>query len=134
MLIVRKHNPMSVPKFKRRIIAGLIVCGVVAFLIGGSTGFEPRWRRVRDGMTQGEVMHALGMPAWTGNGDSIGAGNKPVTRWEYRRHGVGRLVHYYVDFDYIGPGGIPVVFRTERFSRGWEWPSWWPWQRAKARA
>ena len=133
-LIVRKNRRMSVSQFKRRIIAGIVVCGALTFLLGRFTGFEPRWRGLRDGMTQAEVMQALRTPTWTGNGDCIGAGNKPVTRWEYRRCSVGRFVHYCVDFDYIGPGGTPVVFRTERFSEEWGRPSWWPWQRAKARA
>ena len=85
-------------------------------------------------MTQAEVMRALGSPTRTGNGDSFGAGNKPVARWEYRRWSVGRFVYYRVDFDYIGPGRAPVVFRTERFTEEWDWPEWWPWQRPRARA
>ena len=85
-------------------------------------------------MTQGEVMHVLGTPTRTGNGDCIGAGNKPITRWEYRRRSVVQHVYYCVDFDYIGPGGAPLVFRTERYSEEWEWPSWWPWPQPKARA
>ena len=31
------------------------------------------------------------------------------------------------------PGGAPLVFRTERIQRNWDWPSWWPFARAKAR-
>ncbi len=76
-------------------------------------------------MTQAEVRHVLGAPTWAGNGYCIGAGNKPVARWEYRRWDVGRLVFYYVDFDFIGPGGTPVVFRTERCSQEWLPLPWW---------
>jgi len=83
-------------------------------------------------MTQAEVLHLLGTPAWTGNGMCIGAGNKPVTRWEYRSNQLRGIVCYYVDFDYIGPGGTPLVFRTERVRGEWSWPWWWPWQRARA--
>ena len=85
-------------------------------------------------MTQAEVMHVLGTPTRTGNGECIGAYGNQVTRWEYRRYRAGRFAPYYVDFDYIGLGGTPVVFRTERSWEEWDWPSWWPWQRAKARA
>ena len=108
----------------------VVVCGALAFLLGRFTGFEPRWRGLSDGMTQPEVKQALGSPTRTGTTGTIGAGNRNVARWEYKR---GRCT-YCVDFDYIGPGGVPVVFRTERFSEEWDWPSWWPWRPAKARA
>jgi hypothetical protein len=125
---------MSVSQFSRGMIAAVIVCGALAFLLGRSTGFEPRWRSVKDGMTQAQVMHMLGTPTWIGNSGCSGAGGKPVTRWAYRRCRPGGFVQYYVDFDYIGPGGAPLVFRTQQFTEEWTWPSWWPWERARARA
>jgi hypothetical protein len=107
-------------------------CGLLAILLCLFSGpdFNTRWHDLRDGMSQKEVSQALGSPTSTGKTGVIGAGNQAVTRWEYKR---GRWT-YCVDFDYIGPGGTPVVFRTERYLEEWEWPSWWPWQPAKARA
>ncbi len=125
---------MSKSKLKLGFIAGLVICGVLAFLFGQSQGFESRWRGVKDGMTQAEIRHLLGTPTQIGDGSYIGAGNKPVAHWEYRRRHMGRIVHYWVDFDFIGPDGIPVVYRTERLAEEWEWPSWCPWYRPKARA
>jgi hypothetical protein len=84
-------------------------------------------------MTQAEVRQLLGTRTWTGNGQCMGAGGRPVTRWEYRIDVSGRAVHYCVDFDYIGPSGAPAVFRTERFLTEWNWPWWCPWA-AKSRA
>src|SRR5262249_49499100 len=125
---------MSASQFRTRFIAGALLFGVVAFSMGWFTGFGARWRGVRDGMTQSEVRQALGTPTWIGSSGCVGAGGKDVIRWEYRRPELGRWVHYYVDFDYIGNGGAPVVFRTERFREDWGQPSWWPWPRARARA
>lgn len=117
---------MRESQFKRRFVAGLILCGVLAYLVGrfGEIGFNARWRHLRDGMTQYEVRQALGVPTLIGKTWIIGAGNQPVTRWEYKR---GRC-SYYVDFDYIGPGGTPVIYRTERIWKKWNWPPWWPWR------
>ena len=84
-------------------------------------------------MTQSEVRQALGPPSWIGTYGCIGAGDKEVIRWEYRRSDLGRLVYYRVDFDYIGIGGTPVVYRTEQFRQNWDWPSLLPWPRAKCR-
>jgi hypothetical protein len=105
---------------------------LLAFWLGrfGSPSVYTRWRAVKDGMSQAEVRKVLGTPTSIGTSGTIGAGNQPVTRWEYRRE----LCTYYVDFDYIGPGGAPLVFRTEQFRADWEWPWWWPFARAKARA
>ena len=119
----------------RMLIAGIIVCGLFAFLLGRfGDRFNSRWSKLSDGMTQEEVRQALGSPTWIGNSGCTGAGDRMVTRWQYRRREVWRHVYYCVDFDYIGPGGAPVVFRTERFWETWEWPSWWPGQRTRARA
>src|SRR5882762_9468636 len=100
---------MHISHFKKRFIGGLLVCGLLAFLLGrlGGPDFNTRWRNLKDGMTQNEVSQALGIPTWTGKTMTIGAGNQPVTRWQYMR---GRCT-YCVDFDYIGPGGTPLVFR-----------------------
>jgi hypothetical protein len=95
---------------------------VLAFLIGWFTGFEPRWRGLKDGMTEAQVRQALGSPGWVGTSGCIGAGGRAVIRWDYRRSFPGGCVHHYVDFDYIGVGGAPVVFRTERFRQEWSWP------------
>ena len=123
---------MCASQLKKRFIAGFIVCAFLAFWLGssGEFGFNPRWRKLRDGMTQQEVREALGPPTFTGQGDAIGAGNQPLTRWDYKR---GRSV-YRIDFDYIGPGGAPVVYRTEHFREERSWPWWWPWRPALARA
>jgi hypothetical protein len=118
---------------RRRLIRVAIGCGLLAVLLAvRGPGFESRWRALKDGMTQKEVTQALGSPTSTGRTGVIGAGDQPVTRWEYKRGGW----RYCVDFDYIGPGGAPAVFRTERYYQGWEWdwPSWFPWARARARA
>ena len=64
-------------------------------------------------MTQEEVLRVLGNPSRTATG-ATGAGDKPCPRWIYRRWYVARFTDYLVDFDFIGPGGTPVVFRTER--------------------
>src|SRR5690349_2930203 len=98
---------MTVSRFRTRVIALVIVCCALAFSLGRFTGFEPRWRSLRDGMTQAEVRQAIGSPTRTGTSGTLGAGNLNVTRWEYKR---GRST-YCVDFDYIGSGGVPVVFR-----------------------
>ena len=123
---------MDAARLKKRLIAGVIGCGLLAVLLCllRAPDFNTRWRNVKDGMTQKEVSQVLGSPTSAGKKGAIGAGNQVVTRWEYKR---GRWT-YCVDFDYIGPGGTPVVFRTECFFEEWHWPSWWPWQRAKARA
>jgi hypothetical protein len=107
-------------------------CGLLAFLIGRFTSFEPRWRSLKDGCTESDVRQILGTPSWIGTSGYTGAGGKDVVRWEYRRSRLGRSVHYYVDFDYIGIEGTPVVYRTERVREFWQWPSWFPWARAKA--
>jgi len=127
---------MRTSQLKRRLIAGVIVCGLLAFFLGrlSAPDSSPRWRNLRDGMTQNEVRQALGGPTWMGKTSTTGAGGEMVARWQYRRYQLGRWVYYCVDFDYIGPGGAPLVFRTERYSEEWEWPSWWPWPQAKARA
>ena len=107
---------MSVSQMRRRFTAGFIACALLAFLLGRFTTFDGRWGGLRDGMSQAEVRHVLGVPAWAGYGYCIGAGDQKITRWDYRRWELGRSLHYCVDFDYIGPGGAPVVFRTERIS------------------
>ena len=126
---------MRVSRFNRMLLAGIIVCGFLAFTLGHfGDRFHTRWSKLRDGMTQEEVKQVLGSPTWIGNTECIGAGGKKVTRWQYRRRGLGRDVNYCIDFDYIGPGGAAVVFRTERWWEEWLWPSWWPRSHAKARA
>ena len=132
--MVRKHNQMNTPRFGRGIGFGIVVCIVAAFLVWNYTGFEACWRGLRDGMTQQEVLHMLGRPTQTGTG-ALGAGNQRCPSWTYRRWHGRRFVCYEVDFDFIGPGGSPVVFRTARYDEEWEWPSWVPLiGRAKARA
>ncbi len=121
-------------RLKRILILGILGFGLFAFLLGRLAwpDFGTRWRSLRDGMNQAEVREALGPPNWIGNTECEGAGGKMVTRWRYGCRHLGRQVYYCVDFDYIGAGGAPAVFRTERFWREWEWPSWWPWRRAYA--
>jgi len=98
------------------VLVSTIGCGFMVILMHHllRPGFTSRWTNLKDGMTQDEVRQALGTPDWTGAGYCIGAGGKPVTRWEYRSNQLVRFVDYYVDFDYIGPAGAPAVFRTER--------------------
>jgi len=110
---------------------GIFVFILLAFLLGrfGEPGFSTRWRKVKDGMTQEEVRKALGTPTSTGTSGTIGAGNQAVTRWEYKH----RLCTYYVDFDYIGPRGAPLVFRTERSQKDWEWLWWRLWLHRRVR-
>ena len=105
---------------KRIIVAFLFI--LLAFALGrfAMPSFSTRWRGIKDGMTQEQVRKVLGNPSWTGPSGTIGAGNRAVTRWGYKR-GLG---NYYVDFDYIGPGGAPLVFRTERYEQDWE-ELWW---------
>jgi len=122
---------MSTPRFKKILIAGFIVCAFLAFLLGRlGDGFNTRWRNLKDGMTQAEVAQALGPPTWAGKTLVKGAGDQEVTRWQYKR---GRCT-YCVDFDYTGPGGAPVVYRTEHFREEFRWPAWFPWQPGKTRA
>jgi hypothetical protein len=134
--MLNPEDVMSRSKFRAGLIAGMLSCVVLAFLLGRSTGFEPRWRRLKDGMTQSEVRQVLGAPSSIGTSGCIGAGDKEVLRWEYRRLVLGRSLYYWVDFDYIGVGGTPVVYRTEKYREDWkerDLPSWWPWPRAKVR-
>ena len=114
----------------RKLIVSAVALGLFAFFLGrfGPPSFYLRWRDVKDGMTQAEIKKALGTPTLTGTSETIGAGNQRVTRWEYRRGGC----RYFVDFDYIGPGGAPLVFRTERKMEEWKWPSWLPWAHWRA--
>jgi hypothetical protein len=115
-----------------RLITGGVILVLLAFLVGrfGSLSFYTRWRGIKDGMTQQEVRKALGSPTLATQTSTIGAGDQRVTEWQYKR---GRSV-YCVDFDYIGPQGAPLVFRTESYKVDWQWPSWWPFARTKARA
>jgi len=112
---------MSASHFRRSFIAGVIVCLVLAVWIGRLTRFEPRWNGLKDGMTEAQVRQVLGSPSWVGTSGCIGWGGKNVLRWEYRRFFPGGAMHYYVDFDYIGFEGAPVVFRTEHFREEWRW-------------
>ena len=125
---------MSVSRYQKGLLAGIVLCGVFAFTMGYFTGFEPAWRTIRDGMTQSQVTQALGPPTTVGTSGCLGAGSKEVVRWDYRRSFFGGSMHHYVDFDFIGANGAPAVFRTERSREAWTWPFWSPWQRAKARA
>ena len=128
-------SAMQVPQSKILIVLAPIICAclvICAALLSGP-GVYVRWHNLKDGMSQAEVRQLLGAPTWTGKGECTGAGGKPVVRWEYRVKLPGRTVYYRVDFDYIGPGGSAVVFRTERFLPERDWPWWCPWA-AKARA
>lgn len=125
---------MIAPGFRKALIAGAVLCGVAFLLISGFPTFVPRWRGLKDGMTEAQVKSRLGSPDAVGTSGCIGSGGKEVLRWDYRRSLFGRVLHYYVDFDYIGVDGAPVVHRIEFFREERTWPSWWPWQGAKARA
>ena len=130
---VRSGNRVCVPSpIKRGLIIALVVCAVLALMFGRRDPFYTRWRNLKDGTSQDGVRRVLGEPSWTGKIGTIGAGDQQVTQWQYKR---GRVI-YCVDFDYIGPGGAPVVYATDRYREEWEWswPSWWPWGRARARA
>ncbi len=116
------------PSLFIKLIAAVITCSllVIGFCLWREFRFTSRWRHLKDGMTQSEVRLTLGAPTWTGEGTASGAGNRLVTRWQYER----RPWVYSVDFDYVGPGGAPVVFRTEAWRPRSDW--WWP-GRARAR-
>ncbi len=121
---------MSESQFHRGLVTGLVFCASLAFLLGRIQGrFVSHWRHLKDGMTQSEVTETLGRPNWTGKTFVRGAGDQPVTRWEYKR---GRYI-YCVDFDYIGPQSAPVVYRTEHFQDEWNWPWWSPYRPPKCR-
>lgn len=129
---VRRNNPMLGMQFHKKQIVGIIVFGlfvILLFLIHGPD-FNTRWHNLKPGMTQTEVRQALGEPSWTGKTEVIGAGGEKVTSWQYKR---GRWT-YCVDFDYIGPAGAPLVYRITSSRQEWRWPSWWPWQPARAKA
>ena len=119
-------------RFRKLFVAGVIGCWLLAICLVLFNGpvLSARCSKIKDGMSQNEVRQALGNPTSVGTSSCIGAGNQLVTRWVYE----GWFTSYLVDFDYIGPGGLPVVFRTERHTEEWQPPSWWPWPRAKARA
>ena len=114
-----------------RPILDAVIMVLLVFALGrfATPSFSTRWRSIMDGMTQQEVRTMLGTPTWTGTSGTIGAGNKEVTRWEYK-HG---LATYHVDFDYIGPHGTPLVFRTERSQKDWDWLWWCLWGRSRVR-
>jgi hypothetical protein len=103
---------------------GTVMLGLLAFLLGnpGPKSVGVRWRNVRDGMSEREVKEMLGEPTWTGGTGTVGAGGRYVTEWQYK----SGLYTYAVDFDYIGPGGAPLVFRTEQTKQEWVWAQWWP--------
>lgn len=123
---------MHTTQSKLLITVAVIGCGLFVFCAAmlSGPGFYSQWQSVKDGMTQTKVSQLLGTPTRTGNGDCTGAGGRPVTRWEYQLNFIGQTVFYRVDFDYIGPGGAPAVFRTERVREVWAGP---PWCRAKCR-
>ncbi len=129
---------MQKSQFKIQIVLAVMGCAIGCTLLVfaitrfSAPGFYSRWSSLKDGMTEAEVRQVLGTPTQILTGPCIGAGGKPVTRWEYHRAVVGRFVDYYVDYDYIGPGGAPAVFRTERCCQDWDCPSWGP-GRAKCR-
>lgn len=126
--------PMCVSRFNKMLVGGIIVCGCLAFLLGHLWGgFDVRWSKLKDGMTQEEVRRALGNPTWVGTTGCIGAGGKNVTGWEYERRTLCSGTCYEVDFDYVGPGGAPVVYRRIRSSKSWNWRSLIP-RHAIARA
>src|SRR5436190_22468696 len=52
-LCVHKHEPMSASR--RRFAAAAIFSGLLVFLIGRFTSFEPLWHGLKDGMTESEV-------------------------------------------------------------------------------
>jgi len=109
-------------RLRTRLMIGTIIMGLFAFFVGccfRPAGFSSRWNNVRDGMTQDQVKELLGTPTLTQKAATIGAGNQPVTEWQYQR---GDWT-YCVDFDYIGAGGAPLVFRTERYRPEFDWPS-----------
>jgi len=109
------------------LIVGIIACGLVAFLLGHSGDkFEARWSKLKDGMTQKEVRRTLGNPTWVGTTGCIGAGNRKVMGWEYERRSLWSATWDGIDFDYIGPGGAPVVYRRVHHSYQWDWRSWIP--------
>src|SRR5689334_1820762 len=116
------------------VIAGAVGSGilVLACWMVSESRFESNWRDVRSGMNQESVKRTIGIPSRTGHSEWVGAGNQHALRWEYDR---GNHT-YYIDFDSSGPHEVPLVFRTEvvQSGRRLDWPSWWPWRRARAKA
>jgi hypothetical protein len=118
----------------RFVVSGIVAVAVIviAVVMLRRWSFEQRWATIDPGMTEVEVKEALGNPTWKGTIDVQGAGGKSVTSWRYER---GRWT-YSVDYDYTGPNGSPETFRRRKDYQEWywEWPSWWPWRAAKAKA
>lgn len=118
-------------------VAGILALGILAILLWLSRhpDIDTQWRDLRPGMTQADVRRIMGAPIWAGKSEVIGKGGENVLTWRYVR---GRSISgwwtYSVDFDYVGPGGAPAVFRTTRSWQERSWPSWWPSPRAKAKA
>jgi hypothetical protein len=124
---------MRILNLRRLSILGLLGSGVVVFAVitlTRTTQFPAHWRGVKPGLTEAEVTRVLGAPTLTEATSITGVGGRPVTRWNYKR---GRS-EYYVDFDYTGPGGAPLVFRTGCSRPSWHWPRWWPWAPAATKA
>lgn len=134
---VRRNKHMRSPRLTKWLTVGVISFGILGTLIwmGRLPNFEARLREVIPGMTETDVRKALGSPTWTEKTEIIGAGGERVISWRYvRGHRIPGHWIYAVDFDYVGPGGTPAVFRTTRSWQERRWPSWWPPARAKARA
>ncbi|MBI1178522.1 hypothetical protein GC207_13895 [bacterium] len=113
---------------------GIVLVGVLLLMAQmiRHWNFARKLERVHSGMSELEVMTILGNPNEKGTVDVFGSGGKQVISWTYKR---GNWL-YSVDYDYTGPAGLPEVYRTRQTHQNWywNWPSWWPWQRPKAKA
>jgi hypothetical protein len=131
---------MQMKSGRQRLLFIATVCIAAPLLLVSLniSSFDSRWRSLNDGMTESQVRQVLGNPNLVGTSGCMVAGGREAIRWEYKRTLAAHVDYYYVDFDYLGAGGAPVVFRTEREQMEWSWgsllPSWWPWQPPKVRA
>jgi hypothetical protein len=116
---------------QKAVILTFIGCALLAPLLYFLCGrdFTARWNKLGDGLTEIQVIAALGYPRCTNTPGTLGAEKLPTVRWEYKHW----QSVYCVDFDHIGPKGTLVVYRKDSYLEEWKWLEYVPWRHAKAR-